>query len=542
MIHRIKNMKDARTVGTLRVLLALLATISTLNAAPIARPAFETETWAKGRTLTWSKPGISGEIGDASGWIESDGRAATTPPDRDTDVVLPPAGKTYTVKGGRNNQVRHVTIESNARISGGHRNEVEIWGNCHVKAGGMARYVSVVGDKHTFFRIDDGVWPDGENKQVYQHPSRRVPEPQQSRTQISHKFQVAKYGTASVEFLGNVGVSDEVMLQHGKMIVSGDFRFSGITGKGTLEIYDGGILEIQSGGRVGPFDPGNSKKVYNFNIYRNGVIQAGSPERPLTRDAFLLLGFVKNDAPGRSGLYSALGSMMRVYSADPAKARLVIGSTVGVADFRNGRGQQIGAPDSKAAGNLGTAMQLAGDVKLDGVHFDYVSKGGIALANIDDSKNWKNVTFGPHCAGPSEELVTNLSVDPNSYYHARGDMESEYNLTVRAMSSMDKFLAAADPFRLATEPANTKTIVLKRGKDTISTPVAVVFEAPIEVTVNTKVPGARLRYTLDGSEPTKDSPLYEGAIRLDKTTKLMIKGYKQGVGFSPTFSTTYVFK
>ena len=72
MINRIKNMKDARTVGTLRVLLALLATISTLNAAPIARPAFETETWAKGRTLTWSKPGISGEIGDASGCIESD--------------------------------------------------------------------------------------------------------------------------------------------------------------------------------------------------------------------------------------------------------------------------------------------------------------------------------------------------------------------------------------------------------------------------------------------------------------------------------------
>ena len=59
------------------VLLALLATISTLNAAPIARPAFETETWAKGRTLIWAKPGISGEIGDPSGWTGSDGRAVT---------------------------------------------------------------------------------------------------------------------------------------------------------------------------------------------------------------------------------------------------------------------------------------------------------------------------------------------------------------------------------------------------------------------------------------------------------------------------------
>lgn len=507
-----------------------------------SRPAFETETWPKGRTLTWANPGQSGDVGDAAQWEESNGQKATTPPDRETDIFLPKADSTYSVKGGRTNQVRHVIIEDNARISGAHRNELEIWGNCTVKPGGMARYVSVVGNKHTFFRIDEGEWPDEKNKQEYQHPSRKVPDQQQSRTQISHKFQVAKYGTASVEFLGNVGVSDEVMLQHGKMIISGDFRFSGITGKGTLEIYDGGILEIQSGGRVGPFDPGNSKKVYNFNIYRNGVIQAGSPERPLTSDAHLLLGLVQNDEPGRSGLYSALGSMMRVHSTNPAKARLVISSTVGVPDFRNGRGQLIGKPDSKASGNLGTAMQLAGDVQLNGVHFDYVSEGGIGLADPESVKQWKNVTFGPHCAGTPAKLVSKLKVDPNSYYHARGDMESEYNLTVRAMSSMEKFLADADPFRIATEPANSKTVEVKRGKDSIKTPVAVIFDKPIEVTVNTKVPGARMRYTLDGTEPTKDSPEYVKPIRLEKTTKLMIKGYKQGVGFSPTFATTYVFK
>lgn len=520
----------------------LIACLLALPPAIAAPPAYEMETWSAGRTLTWANPGTSGEIGDASQWKDSTGKTASAPPDRDTDIVLPKAEKIYTAKGTRSNQVRHVTLESNARISGKHRSEVEIWGNCQVKAGGMARYISVVGDKHTFFRIDDGEFPNPENKNEYQHPSRRLPEPKQSRTQISHKFQVAKYGTASVEFLGNVGVSDEVMLQHGKMIVSGDFRFSGITGKGTLEIYDGGILEIQSGGRVGPFDPGNSKKVYNFNIYRNGVIQAGSPERPLTSDASLLLGFVENDAPGRSGLYSALGSMMRVYSTDPTKARLVVSSTSSIADFRNGKGKQIGAPDKKASGKLGIAMQLAGDVQLDGVHFDYVSDGGIALVDPAVVKTWKHITFGSHCAGPARSLVSKISVDPNSYYHARNDMKSEYNLTVRAMSSMEKFLEQADPFRLTTQPSNSKMVELKRGKDTITTPVAVVFDKPIDVTVSTKVPGARLRYSIDGTEPTKDSPPYKGPIRLDKTTRLMVKGYKQGVGFSPTFSTTYVFK
>jgi hypothetical protein len=272
------------------------------------------------------------------------------------------------------------------------------------------------------------------------------------------------------------------------------------------------------------------------------VIQAGSPERPLTSDAHLLLGFAENDVPGRTGLYSALGSMMRVYSADPTRARLVIGSTVGVPDFRNGRGKLIGKPDSTASGKLGTSMQLAGDVMLDGAHFDYVSEGGIALTDPADAKKWKNVTFGNHNAGTPDKLLGKLSVDPNLYYHARGDMESEYNLTVRAMSSMDKFMEQADPFRLATTPESSKITELKRGKDSIKTPVAVVFEQPIEVTVDTKVPGARLRYTLDGTEPTKDSPAYEKPIRLEKTTKLMVKGYKQGVGFSPTFSTTYVFK
>ena len=152
------------------------------------------------------------------------------------------------------------------------------------------------------------------------------------------------------------------------------------------------------------------------------------------------------------------------------------------------------------------------------------------------------MTYGTHNAGPADKLIAKMSVDPNSYYHARGDMASEYNLTVRAMSSMDKFLADADPFRIATEPANSKVVEVKRGKDSIKTPVAEIFEKPIEVTVKTKVPGARLRYTLDGSEPTKDSPEYVKPIRVEKTTKLMVKGYKQGVGFSPTFSTTYVFK
>lgn len=509
--------------------------------APKVPTAYEKEEWAPGRQLVWAQPGVKGDFNVAANWTEN-GYPATTPPDRNTDIVLPTSKDMYLVQATRLDQVRHVTVEKKATLTGGHRDELEIWGNVHVHEAGRIRFISIVGDKHTFFKIDNAPFPTAGNKIKFQHPTRALPYKEQSLAQISHKFQIAKYGTASVEFLGNAGASDEVMLQHGKMIVSGDFRFSGVTGKGAFEIYDGGILEIQSGGRIGPFDPDNAKSVYNFNIYRNGTIQAGSPERPLTSDAYLLLGFAENDQPGRTGLYSALGSMMRVYSADPQKARLVVSATASVPDFHDGLGRLIGNPDVKASGKLGTALQLAGDVQLDGVHFDYLSAGGLALRDPEMMKSWKNVTYGPHCAGPLDQLVGVMSADPNAYYHARLDMVGEYKLTVRAMDSMSKFQEAADPFRLETTPATSKMQRVERGNASMETPVAVVFEQPITVEVNTRVPGATIRYTTDGTEPVKASPLYEGPIQLNKTTKLMVKAYKQGVGFSPTFSTTYVFK
>jgi hypothetical protein len=80
------------------------------------------------------------------------------------------------------------------------------------------------------------------------------------------------------------------------------------------------------------------------------------------------------------------------------------------------------------------------------------------------------------------------------------------------------------------------------GNNVIQTPVAVVFKEPVLVSLVTRVPGAKMRYTLDGTDPTKDSPVYEGPIRLEKTTRIMAKAYKPGVGFSPTFTTTYVFE
>ena len=525
-------------------LIITLLSIS-LGQAAIAqvRPAHETELWPKTRTLIWAHPGQDGEVSDPNQWQYKDGRPADSAPDRNTDIFLPASSSPYTVGGQRTDQLRHVIIEKNGILTGAHRDEVEIWGNVHVKSGGFIQYISVRGDKHTFFRIDKTEYPTPENGKAVNHPSRYVNLKQRCSGHICHKFQVCKYGTASVEFFGKFGVSDEIMVQHGKMIVNDEFRFSGATGKGAMEIYDGGILELQSGACVAPFIGNNRKCVYNFNIYRNGTLQAGSPERPLTRDAKLLLGFEENDKPGRSGLFAALGSMMRVYTTDPEKARLIISSITSDPEFCNGSGKRIGNPNQCAHGNTGITLQLAGDIQLDGVHFDYVSAGGIGLIGGKQPETWSHVTWGTHNASTPTELFSPMSIDGNIYYHKRGDMDREYTLTTAAVSLMDEYMEQVDPFQITTLPINSKQIEIARRKnEPIYSYIAVIFNNSVDVTIETRVPGARIRYTLDGTEPTKTSPLYQDPIHLDKTTRIMAKAYKPGLGFSPVFSTTYVIQ
>jgi len=56
-----------------------------------------------------------------------------------------------------------------------------------------------------------------------------------------------------------------------------------------------------------------------------------------------------------------------------------------------------------------------------------------------------------------------------------------------------------------------------------------LFEEPIVVTLATPLqPEAEIRYTLDGTAPGVDSPLYSQPITLDKTTRLRATGFQNG--------------
>lgn len=63
-----------------------------------------------------------------------------------------------------------------------------------------------------------------------------------------------------------------------------------------------------------------------------------------------------------------------------------------------------------------------------------------------------------------------------------------------------------------------------------------LFMGHAEVALATTTKGAEIRYTLDGSEPTESSLLYEKPFGLDKTAQIKAKGFKAGYRPSSTLS------
>ena len=86
-----------------------------------------------------------------------------------------------------------------------------------------------------------------------------------------------------------------------------------------------------------------------------------------------------------------------------------------------------------------------------------------------------------------------------------------------------------DPVR-GTEPG-TEPYSLTRG-ERVSIPYTTsdvyLFPGTVDVDLATTTPGARIHYTLDGSEPTESSPLYTGPVRVDRSLTLRARGFRDG--------------
>jgi len=74
----------------------------------------------------------------------------------------------------------------------------------------------------------------------------------------------------------------------------------------------------------------------------------------------------------------------------------------------------------------------------------------------------------------------------------------------------------------------------------IFSPPAGKHSGPLQVTIVAPEPGATIRYTLDGSVPTKSDPLYQGPITIGEATTLRAKAFKEGSTRSITAQATYI--
>lgn len=63
-----------------------------------------------------------------------------------------------------------------------------------------------------------------------------------------------------------------------------------------------------------------------------------------------------------------------------------------------------------------------------------------------------------------------------------------------------------------------------------------LFMDKTEIVLSTMTQEAEIRYTLDGSEPTEQSLLYETPLEMNQTVQIKVKGFKQGFRPSSTFA------
>ena len=82
------------------------------------------------------------------------------------------------------------------------------------------------------------------------------------------------------------------------------------------------------------------------------------------------------------------------------------------------------------------------------------------------------------------------------------------------------------------------------GKDVLAPPqilpAAGSFDTPVEVTLSSPDAGARIHYTLDGSTPTLQDPLYRGPIRITAATVVRARAYRDGATRSITAQSVFV--
>jgi hypothetical protein len=83
---------------------------------------------------------------------------------------------------------------------------------------------------------------------------------------------------------------------------------------------------------------------------------------------------------------------------------------------------------------------------------------------------------------------------------------------------------------------------LERVTPPVIDPPGQVIDIATTVTIATQTPGAEIRYTLDGTEPTLGSALYTEALLIDQTTTVKAKAFLSGLEDSVTATAGFILR
>lgn len=150
---------------------------------------------------------------------------------------------------------------------------------------------------------------------------------------------------------------------------------------------------------------------------------------------------------------------------------------------------------------------------------------------------------------PGQPLHTGFALDAGGEYLAlfppAGPPATEWNpypkqfpgYSYGSLDGADGWFAAPTPGQANNSPLFTGYV-----RDTEFSHDRGFHDAPFAVTITTPTPGAIIRYTTDGSEPTPEHGTpYTGPVPISTTTVLRARAFLDGYVPSPTATQTYVF-
>jgi len=158
---------------------------------------------------------------------------------------------------------------------------------------------------------------------------------------------------------------------------------------------------------------------------------------------------------------------------------------------------------------------------------------------VQDSGMTGPPVFNPPGTNSPLNTITIISSSPGAaiHYTTNGSTPTVADPVIAsggAVTITQGMTLSARAFRVDLQPSTitTVTYALQAGAPVFSPPHGPITNGTL-LSINITTPGATIRYTLDGSDPTPSSPLYSGPFSINISNTVTAQAYRSGFSNSP---------